>query len=325
MTPTVLFAVLLLCAAPLLGWVFSRPLLELRRAHRARLSLLRTPFEALREGSTPTTEAPDADTDTSLFRAQRKDTRFSRYLEHHFPLLDPRKTFRRLLLVAFLWPLSAWLAAVVVLRYSTTWVLLLILFVSTIVVLRAYVGWMSSRELVRFSTAFPDVVDQIVRLARIGMPPFEALSMIGKEVQPPVSGVLSQVGLALEAGLDADRALRLVTDRVRIPEFTMFCVVLTLQRRAGGLVSEALGNLSTALRDRRRVAQQAHSASAQTRLSLIILLVLPVVVLGVQRITAPATFELLFNTEQGLGMLRLGVGLSLLGVFVAWLMGRRLS
>ena len=180
--------------------------------------------------------------------------------------------------------------------------------------------WLQAREAKKFTQQFPEVVDQIVQLSRTGMPPLEALSNVVPDVPPPIQGVLEAVRNGLAAGLDADRTMKTVAARVRIPEFTLFCAVLRLQRRAGGGVSEALGNLTGTLRERRKTALKAHSSTAQTRLTLIVLILLPIVVLAMQKFTAPETVDILFNTPNGLFVLRIGIGLIALGVGVAYLM-----
>ncbi len=180
--------------------------------------------------------------------------------------------------------------------------------------------WLQAREAKKFTQQFPEVVDQIVRLARTGMPPLEALSNVAPDVPPPIQGVLEAVRNGLAAGLDAGRTMKTVAARVRIPEFTLFCAVLRLQRRAGGGVSEALGNLAATLRERRKIALKAHSSTAQTRLTLLVLVLLPIVVLVMQKFTAPETVDILFDTPNGLLVLRIGIGLIALGVGVAWLL-----
>ena len=168
-----------------------------------------------------------------------------------------------------------------------------------------------------FIRQFPEVVDQIVRLAGAGVPAVEALSVVAADATEPVKPVLQEVCDALQAGLDADRALRIAADRVRMAEFTLFAAVLRLQRRAGGGISGAFANLAATLRERSKAALKAHASTAQTRFTLLILTVMPVLVLIGQRFTAPESVEMLFGTEQGVTLLRIGTGLIVTGLLVA--------
>ena len=176
---------------------------------------------------------------------------------------------------------------------------------------------MQARQEAEFVRLFPEVVDQVVRLAGAGVPSMEALSVVTEDAPKPVEPILRGVCDGLLAGLDPDVALRMATERVRLAEFTMFAAVIRLQRRSGGGVSTAFSNLSNTLRERRKTALKAHAATAQSRLTLLVLTAMPVVVLLSQRFIAPASVDVLFNTEQGTTLLQWGTGLVVTGLLVA--------
>lgn len=178
-------------------------------------------------------------------------------------------------------------------------------------------GWLQARQETEFIRVFPEIVDQVVRLAGAGVPSMEALSVVAEDAPEPVAPVLRGVSDALAAGLDPDVALRTATERVRMAEFTMFAAVIRLQRRSGGGVSTAFSNLSKTLRERRQVALKARASTAQSRLTLLVLSVMPVLVLMGQRFVAPESVAVLFGTPEGTTLLRWGVGLIVLGLVVA--------
>ena len=177
--------------------------------------------------------------------------------------------------------------------------------------------WQQARREVEFVRQFPEIVDQIVRLAGAGVPSVEALSVVTEDAPEPIQPILRSVCDALLAGFDADTALRMATERVRLAEFTMFAAVLRLQRRSGGGISTAFSNLSVTLRERRKTALKAHASTAQTRLTLLVLTLMPVLVLLAQKFIAPASVEILFGTEQGTTLLQWGTGLIVTGILVA--------
>lgn len=194
----------------------------------------------------------------------------------------------------------------------------------------AFGGWqaLKSQQAKReaaFIRQFPEIVDQIVRLAGAGVPSIEALSVVTEDAPEPIKPVLQEVCDALQAGLDADRALHLTTKRVRLAEFTLFAAVLRLQRRSGGGVSGAFANLSEALRERGKSALKARASTAQTRFTLLVLTVMPMLVLIAQKFIAPASVEMLFSTEQGTMLLRVGTGLIVTGLLVAHALAARVA
>ena len=188
-------------------------------------------------------------------------------------------------------------------------------------------GWkaiqtLQARRVREFVHRFPEVTDQVVRLAGAGVPPLEGIAIAAADAPPPVKQVLEEVRDGLLAGLDADTVLREASGRVRIAEFTLFAAVVRLQRRAGGGVTAALANISATLRERRAIAAKAHASTAQSRLTLVILVLMPPVVLVMQSFTNPTSVELLLG-EEGTGMLRWGVALIVTGLLIVRSLGAR--
>ena len=176
---------------------------------------------------------------------------------------------------------------------------------------------MQANQEAEFVRRFPEVVDQIVRLAGAGVPALEALTIAADDSPKPVAPVLGEVRDSLLAGLDANTALRMVSDRLRLPEFTLFAAVIRLQRRSGGGISTAFSNLSTTLRERRSAGLKAHSSTAQTRLTLVVLAAMPAVILTMQNFTSPKSVEILFGTDTGITLLRWGVAFIAAGILIA--------
>ena len=254
----------------------------------------------------------------SIFRATTRRSRLSPLwdrIQARYPLINPPKALPRALLIGVGVCVGAWVA-MGFLGMAGWW--------SPFVSLSAGAGgiWFTmGRTQAKleslFIQQFPEVVDQIVRLSGAGVPPVEAIASVAEDAQLPVQPILREVTDALLAGLDADTALSMVSERLRLAEFTLFAAVIRLQRRAGGGVTEAFSNLSNTLRERRTVALKARASTAQTRLTLVVLMLMPPLVLAVQSVSAPESVDMLFNTEDGQFLLRTGIALVVLGLLVA--------
>ena len=307
-------ALVLLCIG---GVVFAR-----QRARDRHL------MRRLRRASAPLTgfaEATQATGTESVFRTREKDARFPwlwRPVERRYPLVHPQGA----LFVAGLAGLSgAGFAAFALwfLQVPVAWWTPALVSGAGAFGAWSALRWQQARCEAQFIRLFPDTVDQIVRLTGAGVPAVEALSVVADDTPAPVGPVLQEVCDALSAGLDADRALRITSERLRLAEFTLFCAVLRLQRRSGGRISVAFTNLSATLRERNKTALSARASTAQTRLTLLVLTVMPVLVLVAQNIIAPESVEMLFSTEQGVMLLRVGTGLIVTGLLVARVIAAR--
>ena len=75
--------------------------------------------------------------------------------------------------------------------------------------------------------------------------------------------------------------------RMPLPEVRFFAIVIAIQQQAGGNLSEALGNLSGVLRDRKRLQAKVRALSAEAKASAAVLGSLPFVVMILVYITTP--------------------------------------
>ena len=258
----------------------------------------------------------------SIFLTRERRTWLRQFIESGYPLLDARRAVPRAVVAGVATVGATWFS-LWFLQVPMGWWSWPLIGLSGAGAVWYALGWMQARRETDFVSRFPEIVDQIVRLAGAGVPALEAVSVAAEDAPDPVGPTLRRVRDSLLAGLDADTALRMVSDHVRLSEFTLFAAVIRLQRRAGGGISTAFTNLAETLRERRNTALKAHSSTAQTRLTLLVLSIMPVAVLVMQKWSAPKSVEILFGTEEGVNLLRWGVGLIVAGILVARSIGLR--
>ena len=263
--------------------------------------------------------ARDEAGEESIFRADAKGSRLAWLwapVESRYPLVNARKALPLALLAglaaAAVCRLSLWFLSV-----PPGWWTLPAAALAGVAGAWYVLRWQQARQEAEFVRRFPEIVDQVVRLAGAGVPSLEALTVVAEDAPAPVEPILRSVCDGLIAGLEADTALRIASERVRLAEFTMFAAVIRMQRRSGGGISAAFANLSATLRERRKTSLKAHASTAQTRLTLLVLTLMPVAVLLAQKFIAPESVEMLFATEQGTTLLQVGVALIVTGLLVA--------
>ncbi len=265
--------------------------------------------------------------DTDIFRRAEDGSRLGglrRAVGARYPLLDARRALAVGIAAGLAAAAGLWFA-MWFLKIPSGWWSLPLAGLGGVGGMWYAMSWMQARRAGEFTRQFPEIIDQIVRLSAAGVPPLEAIAVVAEDAQPPVQPVLRSVCDGLAGGLDADTALLTVARRVRLAEFTLFTAVIRLQRRAGGGVTGAFSNLSAALRARRSTALKAHASTAQTRLTLLVLAVMPVLVLVGQSFISPESVEILFDPDRGAMLLQIGVGLILFGLLAARAMASRIE
>lgn len=150
-----------------------------------------------------------------------------------------------------------------------------------------------------FVKEFANAIDVIVRGVKAGLPLNECLKIISAETPEPVGPEFRQIVEGLKVGVTLEDGLKGMYERMPIPEVNFFQIVLTIQQKTGGNLSEALGNLSGVLRDRKRLQGKIQALSSEAKASAGIIGSLPIVVMTLVYLTTPQYISLLFTERFG--------------------------
>jgi tight adherence protein B len=168
----------------------------------------------------------------------------------------------------------------------------------------------------KFISQFADAIDVIVRGVKSGLPLNECLKMIARESPQPLAGEFQGVVDAIAMGVPMDQALHKMYQRTPTQEVNFFNIVLNIQQRAGGNLSEALGNLSTVLRSRKLLREKIKALSSEAKASAMIIGSLPVIVMLLVYLSTPDYIMSLFTTELGNLILLIAAGLMGTGIYI---------
>lgn len=181
---------------------------------------------------------------------------------------------------------------------------------------RWFLGMKIAGRQKKFISQFADAIDVIVRGVKSGLPLHECLKMIAKESPQPLAGEFQVVCDAIAMGVDVPQALDKMYQRTPIQEVNFFNIVLNIQQKAGGNLSEALGNLSNVLRSRKLLREKIKALSSEAKASAMIIGSLPVIVMLLVYMTTPAYIMSLFTTDLGHLILLIAAGLMGMGIYI---------
>ncbi len=178
------------------------------------------------------------------------------------------------------------------------------------------VGHLKKRRIKKFIAGFPDAVDIIIRGVRAGLPLGDCLRVIAGESAEPVRSEFRQIIEATTLGLPLGEAVDRLYERVPVTESNFFSIVLNIQQKSGGNLSEALGNLSRVLRDRKKMAMKIQAMSSEAKASAGIIGALPFCVTGLLYLSSPRYIELIWITSTGRTVLAVCAFWMFLGVMM---------
>jgi tight adherence protein B len=181
---------------------------------------------------------------------------------------------------------------------------------------RWYVNFRRKRRMKKFLDEFANAMDVIVRGVKAGLPLNDCIKIIANEAAEPVKGEFRTIIEAQSLGLPLAEAIAKLPERVPVPESSFFAIVIAIQQRAGGNLSEALGNLSRVLRERKRMKGKIGAMSQEAKASASIIGALPVIVMVLVYLSSPNYIMLLFTEQLGNVILGFAAIWMLMGVLV---------
>ncbi|HEY8384452.1 MAG TPA: type II secretion system F family protein [Microvirga sp.] len=196
------------------------------------------------------------------------------------------------------------------------WVALGSLFAGGLGAPRWLLGHLTKRRINRFVLELPNAIDVIVRGIRSGLPLNDCMRIVATEAREPLKSEFRIVMESHAVGMSVPEALEKLYERVPVSEANFFAIVITIQQKAGGNLSEALGNLSRVLRERRKMGDKIKAMSMEAKASAAIIAALPVVVAVLTYLTSPGYISLLWTTQTGKFALAVGGVWMLMGVLV---------
>jgi tight adherence protein B len=159
--------------------------------------------------------------------------------------------------------------------------------------------FLRNRRVKKFTDELPNALDVIVRGLRSGLPLGDCIRIIANEAQEPVKGEFRQIVEAQSLGLGIPEAVATISRRVPSPEANFFSIVIEIQSKAGGNLSEVLSNLSRVLRERKKMRGKVQAMSMEAKASAAIIAALPFIVAVLVYVSSPDYMSRLWTTEAG--------------------------
>ncbi|MBX3578266.1 MAG: type II secretion system F family protein [Rhizobiaceae bacterium] len=181
---------------------------------------------------------------------------------------------------------------------------------------RWFVAFKRGRRVKAFLNEFPNALDIIVRAIKSGLPLNDGIRLIANESPEPVRAEFRRIVDAQQVGLSVPEAAMRMSETMPCPEASFFGIVIQIQQQAGGNLSEALGNLSRVLRDRKKMKAKVQALSMEAKASAAIIGALPFIVAFLVYLSSPNYIMPLFTTSAGHMIIGIsGIWMSI-GIFV---------
>lgn len=181
---------------------------------------------------------------------------------------------------------------------------------------RWLLGFLVAGRKKKFASQLADAIDVIVRGVKSGLPLNQCLRIIAAESPEPLRSEFQALCDSQAMGVPLETGMQRMYDHMPLPEVNFFSIVLVIQQKTGGNLSESLGNLSAVLRSRKLMTEKVKALSAEAKASAGIIGSLPIAVGALVYFTRPGYISILFEHPVG-HLILLGCAVMMsMGIFI---------
>jgi tight adherence protein B len=201
-----------------------------------------------------------------------------------------------------------------ILSYMHNRILALIAGLLGMVIPFLYLMVLRRKRLDKFRAQLPEGLELMARALKAGHALSGSMDMVGKEFSDPLGTEFRETLDEINFGVSVPEALKNFAVRVECAEANFFVVAMILQRETGGNLAELLENLADLLRKKFEFYGKVRTLSAESKLSAVILVMLPFFIGAYFQISSPGYLNPLFVHPFGQKVLVVCGVLMLLGI-----------
>jgi tight adherence protein B len=171
------------------------------------------------------------------------------------------------------------------------------------------------RRMRLFNLQLPSALDLIKSSLEAGHSLLRGLQVLVQEFADPLGGEFRTVLEQSRLGMPLTRALEELLKRMPEDDLRLLVVAIKVQSEVGSSLAQIIGRLSEIVRTRQRLQQQIRTMTAQSRMSGLVVGLLPAIVLSIFSLVQPGYARVLFFDPSGILALKLAIGLDLMALF----------
>lgn len=172
------------------------------------------------------------------------------------------------------------------------------------------------RRMSAFAKQLPETMELLARGLRAGHSMQAGCQLVADEMMPPIGKEFHRAFEEQNLGVSLEDSLDAMTERVPNMDLRFFATAVVLQRQTGGDLAEILDKIGRLIRERFKLYGQIQALTGEGRLSGIVLLALPPVLMAVMLKLNYDYAMVLFTDPLGKKYLAFAIVMQLIGAVV---------
>ena len=167
-----------------------------------------------------------------------------------------------------------------------------------------------------FTNQLGDCLMMVANAMRAGFSFLQAMEMISKEMEPPISDEFKHVMRDIGLGATVERALDDMDKRVGSPDFSLVVTAVLIQQQVGGDLAQILDTISETIQDRIRMRREVKTLTTQGRMSGWILILTPIAMALFMTSSDPNYLDPLLKNPSGQMILAATIIMEIIGAIM---------
>lgn len=181
--------------------------------------------------------------------------------------------------------------------------------------LRSWLKWRIEKGRQEFEDHLPDFLIVLSSSLRSGLPLIQSLETISHRGNGLVEREMRQAASDIALGVDPSSALLGIAKRMQSVDMSWVVLAIAIQRDVGGNLSTILESVAETVLQRGRVQREVRTLSAESRLSAVVLVALPIAVFIFFYFTRRSYVAIFWTTNYGIVLSCIMVLLAIIGIF----------
>ncbi|MBX8502660.1 type II secretion system F family protein [Pseudomonas cichorii] len=188
--------------------------------------------------------------------------------------------------------------------------------------LRMFISWRYRKRVRRMIEQLPQMLDHTVRSLKSGRTLADAVLHGIEAADQPLHDGMLRIERNVQMGVSLPDAARDFAELYERDEFHLFALGLKVNHRYGGNASELMENLIKLIREREQASRQLRAMTGETRMTAIVLALLPIAMVGYFMLTNPDYLMHMWQDSGGQRMLIVAFAFQVMGCLALWRMLR---
>ena len=167
----------------------------------------------------------------------------------------------------------------------------------------------------RFEMHFVEGLSIVKNALKSGQGLTAAFKIVSEDAPWPVDVEFQKLLSEVEYGFSFQDALEQLERRICLEELSFFVSIIKIQMQTGGNLAEVIENIEQTIRTRFELKREVNTLSAQGKMSGLILVSMPIVLVLVLSVINPGFLNPLLNDPLGVKMLIVAIFGGIIGVF----------